>query len=127
MDGLPRELVLTNLPPTELQNDHVRRLLVERQRESLDLDRQYEIAQAAFLDISARRLRAQQDICTLQGVISPIRRIPHEILAEIFKICVEHSRLLHYSIDNPHLSPIVLGQVCSLWRNVAINTPRLWD
>ncbi|KAJ7447302.1 hypothetical protein B0H11DRAFT_2082899 [Mycena galericulata] len=62
-------------------------------------------------------------------VKSPVRRIPPEILAEIFKFCVKNSLLLgrDYSIDNPRVAPLVLSHVCSLWRAIAIKTPRLWD
>ncbi|KAJ7447286.1 hypothetical protein B0H11DRAFT_1696955, partial [Mycena galericulata] len=61
-------------------------------------------------------------------VKSPVRRIPSEILAEIFKFCVKDSLLLgrDYSIDNPRVAPLVLSHVCSLWRAIAIKTPRLW-
>lgn len=80
--------------------------------------------------VVGRHEQAQRDIAILSGVISHIRHIPSEILAEIFKFCAAEQRvslISNYSIDNPRLFPVVLTHVCSRWRDVAINTPRLWD
>ncbi|CAG7848241.1 SubName: Full=Uncharacterized protein {ECO:0000313/EMBL:CCA66996.1} [Serendipita indica DSM 11827] len=44
------------------------------------------------------------------------RRLPREILAEIF--------IWHVKIDNR--APLVVSAVCKLWRSTALSTPRLW-
>ncbi|KAJ7465365.1 hypothetical protein B0H11DRAFT_63608 [Mycena galericulata] len=130
MDSLTSELLSTNLPPTERQRHHVRQLILERQQTALDLSYQYAAADNALRDILFRHQQAHREIALLNAVISPLRHLPTEILAEIFKICVAQSRFLNmfdYSIDNPRTAPILLTHVCSLWRHVAITTPRLWD
>ncbi|KAJ6595071.1 hypothetical protein DFH09DRAFT_887300, partial [Mycena vulgaris] len=67
-------------------------------------------------------------ITSLKGVLSPIRRIPPEILAEIFLNCRQNSRASEfYSITDPSEAPLLLGRVCSSWRVIAHGTPRLWD
>ncbi|KIM36907.1 hypothetical protein M413DRAFT_282102 [Hebeloma cylindrosporum] len=64
------------------------------------------------------------DLCHL--ILSPLRRLPSEILGEIFLACRDAA------LQDPHTvlrkqPPSVLSQVCRSWRHVAINLPRLWD
>ncbi|KAJ7096904.1 hypothetical protein C8R44DRAFT_643757, partial [Mycena epipterygia] len=127
MDDIPRHLFSTNIPPTDLQSDDIRRLITELQQDVLDTDRQYPIAQLTFSHIAARQRQRQRDIAALTVVLSPVRQIPRELLVEIFQFCSTNSRLSkRYSIDNPRGAPLVLSRVCSFWRDVAVNTPRLW-
>lgn len=55
---------------------------------------------------------------------SPIRRLPSELLSEIFlHCCPPHIYSYGYGRKTPQ---IILSQVCNSWRNVAICTPTLW-
>jgi hypothetical protein len=53
---------------------------------------------------------------------APIRRLPFEILGNIFVNCLEGTFIL------PHINdaPLLLGRVCRAWRLVTISTPLLW-
>lgn len=57
-------------------------------------------------------------------LVAPIRRLPSELLSEIFVICV---------VDNIETNSGVLyrqwilAQVCRRWRHVVLNTPRIWN
>lgn len=67
---------------------------------------------------------------TYRGILHPLRRLPPEILLQIFEECVEdevddlHLRLL----TAPGLSrmPITLASVCRTWRRTVLCSPRLW-
>ncbi|KAJ7058508.1 hypothetical protein C8F01DRAFT_1255659 [Mycena amicta] len=54
--------------------------------------------------------------------LPPALSLPPEILSEIF---------LHLPVEFPAVcgrnSPLVLGLVCTYWRNVALSTPTLWS
>lgn len=68
------------------------------------------------------RLRTQQRvhkeaIHRCKGVITLARRLPEELLAKIFEHCVE---------DGWTRAPIVVSQVCSIWRKAAM-APRVWS
>ena len=56
-------------------------------------------------------------------ITSPIRRLPDDILSEIFYQCIHSHR-------NPLMSaseaPVLLTQICSRWRSVALSSPELW-
>lgn len=74
---------------------------------------------------------------------SPIYRLPPELLSEIFILCQDgtwsgdidhcffddlnfHHNNLYQNISKCHRW-IIITQVCSRWRQVALNTPRLWS
>ncbi|KAJ7239201.1 hypothetical protein B0H12DRAFT_1326693 [Mycena haematopus] len=61
----------------------------------------------------------------LRHTNSAVHRLPPEILAEIFQICVAED-ISHYSTLNTRKAPWVLGQIRRSWRTVALSTPRLW-
>ncbi|KAJ7763787.1 hypothetical protein B0H16DRAFT_1801170 [Mycena metata] len=76
----------------------------------------------------ARQEHALQSIAAWKVVPSPVRRLPFDILAEIFVFRVVPSlRSRSTSADDPREPPILMSHVCALWRNVALNTPRLWS
>ncbi|KAJ7231057.1 hypothetical protein B0H12DRAFT_973531, partial [Mycena haematopus] len=63
-----------------------------------------------------------------KGILSPLRRMPTELLSEIFSSTLPSMREIwnnreHY-MDN---SSWVLSQVSSRWRMVSLSTPSLWS
>ncbi|KAK7001449.1 hypothetical protein R3P38DRAFT_3049181, partial [Favolaschia claudopus] len=59
-----------------------------------------------------------------KALISPIRRMPPDILSEIFIACLPTHRNCVMSATEP---PVLLGRVCSSWRALSMETPRLWS
>ncbi|KAF9239821.1 hypothetical protein BU15DRAFT_61745 [Melanogaster broomeanus] len=55
---------------------------------------------------------------------SSVRRIPPEVLGEIFYHCLPGTPFL---TPRNAECPMVLTQVCHLWRAVAMSSPRLWS
>ncbi|KAJ7737089.1 hypothetical protein B0H16DRAFT_1379746, partial [Mycena metata] len=60
--------------------------------------------------------------------LSPLRRMPPEVLGEIFLWTMDPvlDRLRQGRIDTSR-SPWLLTQICSPWRSVAVSTPSLWS
>ncbi len=71
---------------------------------------------------------SQFDILAIEEQIpAPINRLFVEILICIFHMCVlEHGPYFQRLDVNDRSGPWKLGQVCSLWRQIANNTPSLW-
>ncbi|KAF7346024.1 F-box domain-containing protein [Mycena sanguinolenta] len=70
---------------------------------------------AALMEL---RDRERALVATLKSLLSPIRTMPPELLAEIFE---------HAIGDDTHIKDVFrMSQVCSEWRQVAQRTPRLW-
>jgi len=81
------------------------------------------------LDLESNRLQAERDeifaqIQPYQALLSPIRRLPLDIMERIFLSCLPTQR-------NPAMStleaPLKLGRICSSWRSFAYSSPRLWS
>ncbi|KAF8590761.1 hypothetical protein K439DRAFT_1627495 [Ramaria rubella] len=68
-------------------------------------------------NLTLERNALQRQIALALAYISPIRRLPHELLREVFLINFEH---------NPRCA-WVLSSVCSLWRRLALSMPKLWS
>ncbi|KAJ7483447.1 hypothetical protein FB451DRAFT_106651 [Mycena latifolia] len=62
------------------------------------------------------------------AILSPLRRMPAEILCEIFSLTLpslsEATDCGRFDVKN---SPWVLGHICSHWRAIALSSPSLWS
>ncbi|TDL26488.1 hypothetical protein BD410DRAFT_783536 [Rickenella mellea] len=54
---------------------------------------------------------------------SPNHRIPPEVLSEIFSLCLPTDGLPR---PHPFEAPLLLCQICSVFRTVALSSPKLW-
>ncbi|KAJ7659165.1 hypothetical protein DFH06DRAFT_1089929 [Mycena polygramma] len=102
-------------------------------------DAEIEQLQTVLAKLMSERgaLAAYVDGC--RSAFSPIRRLPTELLAEIFDICSPYCSAPsdHYlsesttpeqevdRVSNWHL--LQLSQVSSMWHKIAMGTPKLWS
>lgn len=68
-------------------------------------------------NLNKERVAVQQEIALALAYISPIRRLPHELLREVFLINFEYDRRCAWS----------LSAVCNVWRRIALSMPKLWS
>jgi len=59
-----------------------------------------------------------------QGLLSPIRRTPPELLAKIFILCLPVDQFVMINVLD---APLLLAQICRRWREIVLSTPRLWN
>ncbi|KAF5389960.1 hypothetical protein D9757_003563 [Collybiopsis confluens] len=64
------------------------------------------------------------EILLLKNILSPIRRVPVEILSLIFELACSS---LHFPDNDLMRSTCVVSSVCVAWRNTAQATPRIWS
>ncbi|KAF8210556.1 hypothetical protein K438DRAFT_1570262, partial [Mycena galopus ATCC 62051] len=57
-----------------------------------------------------------------KALISSIRRLPLQVIQEIFIACLPTHRNCVMSASE---APIQLGRICSSWRALAFSTPQL--
>ncbi|GLB42461.1 hypothetical protein LshimejAT787_1104760 [Lyophyllum shimeji] len=60
-----------------------------------------------------------------RGTIAPVHLLPDEILQEIFLACLPAE--LRECRPTRSQAPLLLCQVCSRWRSLALSTPQLWS
>jgi hypothetical protein len=96
-------------PPTSFEAKVVKESIIA-------LESQLEGAMA-ILDLARRNVAVlQQHIDERKAWLAPIRRIPHDILSVIF----------FYACREAWSAPLLLGQVCRVWRESIIATPMAW-
>ncbi|KAJ7643760.1 hypothetical protein FB45DRAFT_999104 [Roridomyces roridus] len=106
----------TNFIPSDSEVKQLRALLQEPVAELAQLD-------ALISQLTAQRASLQAAIDPHRALLSPIRRIPEDILREIFVFCLpDHDALIEVTA-----APMLLGRIYGLWRRVAYSTPRLWS
>ncbi|KIM41989.1 hypothetical protein M413DRAFT_71267, partial [Hebeloma cylindrosporum] len=74
--------------------------------------------------LEARREQVQKSIDLYNVILSPARRLPPDILREVFYHCLSTGQT--YPILSAKEAPMLLTRVCSLWRSVALSSPRIW-
>lgn len=114
----------TNYAPTDDELKHISQLLVEPRNQLSRLDTEISRLQRSFDELSAKRNQLSDFITLHQALLSPIRRIPQEILQEIFVRCLLSD---HNSVMSCREAPLLLGRVCSSWRSISRSTPILWS
>ncbi|KAF7319558.1 F-box domain-containing protein [Mycena chlorophos] len=112
----------TNIAPTEAEHIFLRNLLEERQNRAEELKSRAETLRSELALVTREEENVNADICKATTALSPIRRLPPEILCEIFTRAAKHHRE-EYPTD---LAPWYLGQICSHWRTVALSFSVLW-
>jgi len=117
-------LLENNDPPSESTILEVRESLKaplnELQEIETDVKRLEELMEA----MKIKRQGIQKTIDDHNIILSPVRRLPPDVLHEIFFHCLPTHR-------NPVMksseSPILLTRICSLWRSIALTSPRIWS
>lgn len=116
------DLLAHNLPPTESQENFTRSSLLGIQSDIRSLDDEILRMRAALDGLLVRRVALCADEEAYKSVISPLRRLPAEVLAEIFTDCLPSFPFKYAA----HSAPLVLEGVCRAWKDIARATPALW-
>ncbi|KAJ7728091.1 hypothetical protein B0H16DRAFT_1264456, partial [Mycena metata] len=124
----------TNLPPSDSEIRQILLLIREADEKVVHLNAEVSRAAAALNSLTERRDTRRKDAAAFRAIISPIRRIPTEILAQIFLASLADDAVASDNIASDSytgqtvlLPPILFGHVSSGWRAVAAATPRLWS
>ncbi|KAJ7671011.1 hypothetical protein B0H17DRAFT_197270 [Mycena rosella] len=64
----------------------------------------------------------EQHNLPLSNKSGPVFVLPFEIISEIFLHCLPDN----HTIPDTSQPPLLLGRICSMWRDVALATPKLW-
>lgn len=95
--------------PTQNEMDYIRGAIQDLETAVQD---NLEIIEQAKLRI----ITLEKEIGVRRAWLAPIRKLPVEVLAEIFVHCSSHSAL----------APVTITEVCHLWRQVVLATPQAW-
>ncbi|KAJ7906828.1 hypothetical protein B0H13DRAFT_1716163 [Mycena leptocephala] len=113
----------TNYCPTDDEVAEIKAFLIEPALRLKQLDDEISDLQRAIDKLRAERESLVADVKAHRALISPVRRLPLDIIQEIFVACLPTQRNCVMSASEP---PILLGRICSFWRAISLSTPRLW-
>ncbi|KAK1227315.1 hypothetical protein PQX77_009689 [Marasmius sp. AFHP31] len=109
----------TNYVPSSKELKELHHLVLEPQE------------QIRKLDEEMKRLQTQRDelqrfVNSHRALAAPFRRLPADIWGEIFVYCLPKNQL-NVAVCTVKEAPLMLTTICRTWREVALNTPRLWN
>ncbi|KAJ7646549.1 hypothetical protein FB45DRAFT_890744 [Roridomyces roridus] len=113
----------TNYCPTDNEVLQIQGLLVEPLDKLSKIDEEIAELQKSLNKLTEQRAHLAAYIDGYKALISPARRMPLDIVQEIFMACLPTHRNCVMSAKE---APILLGRICSAWRAIAYSTPRLW-
>ncbi|KAG7090651.1 hypothetical protein E1B28_009752 [Marasmius oreades] len=77
---------------------------------------------AMILMLESKREGIKKSMERYRSLLSPVYRLPSELLSEIFGYCCEYNFL-----DLAMPPAISLSMVCGRWREIVLSSPRLWS
>ncbi|KAG8822439.1 hypothetical protein FRC19_005962 [Serendipita sp. 401] len=102
--------------PTPAQIAEAKKFIAEQTNNCASIRAEYAKQKKVLIQIRGRLEASEKLLLERQASISPIRRVPQEVLSMIFLIhTIEHSQ-----------STWTLMHVCRTWRLAALTTPSLW-
>ncbi len=88
-----------------------------------DLQREMDRVKALYDTLTEQHTELESEISRHHALMAPIRRLPVDIIQEIFVRCLP---TLHDAIISTRECPILLTRICSGWRHIALRTAELW-
>ncbi|KAJ7675226.1 hypothetical protein B0H17DRAFT_1081490 [Mycena rosella] len=111
-----RDLLHTNTIPSDAECQRIHELLVGPRKQVVNISDEIERLQGLIGDLTEKRDHLNSFIDAHLALVSPARRLPEDIVAEIFTAALPSDRNATMSgAEPPCFSPIV-----------ALSTPRLW-
>ncbi|KAF9029364.1 hypothetical protein BDZ89DRAFT_950640, partial [Hymenopellis radicata] len=121
------ELLRENHPPLDVELSAFRSDIDNARAALQNLDAKIAQAEEVLNNLLSARQQAQLHLEEAKSLLHPLRSIPSELLVEIFSHCTP--RVRHgedTDVLEPQRAPWLLTRVCHRWRELVINSPRLW-
>ncbi|KAJ6562427.1 hypothetical protein B0H19DRAFT_97186 [Mycena capillaripes] len=123
-----RALLNSNQPPEESELTFVQSAILQADASLARLDEEISELQGKLRQFEAERASLFTYRTGNSAIISPLRRMPPELLREIFSWTMPTiNRTLGWNEICIGQSPWALTHICSRWRMIALSTPSLWS
>ncbi|KAJ7195631.1 hypothetical protein GGX14DRAFT_297106, partial [Mycena pura] len=112
----------TNSAPSDFQTNEIHSLILSSEAEISDLGAEIVNVRRVLDRLELQRTRLADFVKSHRGVVSTIRRLPTDILDEIFSQYLSESGS---PVHSPEALSRVVG-VCKRWRTIVLASPLLW-
>ncbi|KAF7297284.1 F-box domain-containing protein [Mycena indigotica] len=119
-----RQVVHTNFAPSDAEIIEIRDFLKTPYERLPALDARVQTLLNQLEDAVKERDQVKELIVDHEALLSPIRRVPIDVLRLIFIHTLPDTRNTALS-DNE--GPLLLSRVCKEWREITHTTPQLWS
>lgn len=121
-----------NEPPTETELLEVQDSISETESDIERLDNHISRVRESLRALEFEREPLAEKLAYQKRITHPLRRMPDDILTEIFLACIDEDVGHTWVVENEdsfdlRQAPWVLVQVCKRWREVTLSYPRLWS
>ncbi|KAJ7447138.1 hypothetical protein B0H11DRAFT_2083460 [Mycena galericulata] len=123
MDTPFQGMLHTNTVPSDTECQRISELLAGPRKEAAGLTDEIGRLQTLLDDLTKKRDHLQDFIDAHLALLSPARRLPEDVVAEIFTHALPFNR---NSILSGVEAPLLLCHICRAWRGLALATPQLW-
>lgn len=123
LPALPHHLLTTNDTPSDAEAAEIRDALDVMHTRVSKLDASIATIEDILSKLRTMRKHTLDHIHRSNITVSVVRRLPADVLGEIFSYTVSDAPRRR-TIDG---SPWILGRVCSRWRAISISLPKLWS
>ncbi|KAJ6581969.1 hypothetical protein B0H19DRAFT_893223, partial [Mycena capillaripes] len=113
----------TNYCPKDEEILEIKTLLIEPYLRLKRLDDEIADLQRAIDKLAEERDGLGVFVEGHKALLSPVRRLPLDVIQEIFIACIPTHRNCVMSASE---APVLLGRICSSWRAISLSMPRLW-
>ncbi|KAF5364951.1 hypothetical protein D9758_008115 [Tetrapyrgos nigripes] len=134
----PRDRIRSPGSPTSSESTQLSELISNAEQDLFDYEKDIHILENVLLDLSKKKEELERYVDHCKAYLSPIRRLPTEIMGEIFLYYQDLHRsnredgqyrepLTGTPYRNQAMTALVLSSVCKLWHTITLATPRLWS
>ncbi|KAK7448796.1 hypothetical protein VKT23_013526 [Stygiomarasmius scandens] len=106
----------TNYAASDVEAEEIKRIIRGSEQELAVLDEE-------ITKLESRRNKISIFVNGHRSLCSPVRRLPPELLSQIFIHCIPSQ---HLPTRSNLEAPLLFLQVCRKWRQVTLDTPALW-
>ncbi|KAJ7058057.1 von Willebrand factor type A domain-containing protein [Mycena amicta] len=121
------EVLVGKINPDADERSQAERAVHKKWLEISELDGVIGNLHSALLTLQSRHATLVSELLQLQTALAPIRRLPPEILAEIFLYFQPYMPPIADERWSGIEPPWMLGLVCRSWREIALGLGRLWS
>ncbi|KAJ6513611.1 hypothetical protein C8R47DRAFT_1313772 [Mycena vitilis] len=113
----------TNFVPSDQECSRIRDLVELSTQELGETTAEITKLQASLDRMTRRQEQLEEFIDSHLALVSGARRLPQDILGEIFMASLPAN---DYASMHSSTSPLLISHICGEWRRIAFSMPRLW-
>ncbi|KAJ7464475.1 hypothetical protein FB451DRAFT_1263612 [Mycena latifolia] len=121
--SISSDILDTNDPPAEVDIPSIHEFIARGSARRTHLDTKIASLKASLDELLQDRDPLDTEIRKHEGAVSPLRRMPTELLSLIFKYTLPP----HGHFPRVDSGPWAIAAVCSRWRTIVLSQPTLWS